>query len=459
MSLSDQFKVLSKDKMFLLILVILIPYLTMFLWNINTPQNLYMPDSNSYDILAKNLLDGNGYVDFYGDSELLRTPGYPLFMAFVYTIYGDPIFISLIQIFLTLAAGIMIYNITTFLGYGEKAGLAAMGLYCLNGIVFVHTLFLLAEALFVFIITTAFYLLLKYQKKPNIRLLGITGLLLGLSALVRPIAVYFIAVIILLLLYYSKDRITTLKHAVVFLTLFIIVLSPWLARNYAETGKVMFSTSGPLTVVYDVAPVYGEINGIENVDDAIAVYLSEVGDYYGWEKNITRVWLEDGLIREPLWRIDQVMDYNVNYILTHPIVYLKHHLWGNVRTWLPTSVNEFSYLVEGDNKYGLTVEIAKNLTNFGYIRDNLLYVLFKFFELLIPFGSYVLSLIGLKYLIKDKKKHFFVALVLLWILYNISIASVMSYDRLSIPLVAFTVVFAGVAYDKINWGKLSRFMP
>lgn len=443
----------QKEKFIIALIIILVPYMTLFIYNIENQERFYMPDSGLYEELAINLLEGRGFTNYYDEPELVRTPGYPLFVAASYFIIKSPAFVVFLQIILLLITGTIIYKITKSLGYNQNASLVSMLAFCLSGVVLVNILFVLSEAFYTFLITLFFYFILKYHRGGEIKFLLLSGFLISIAALTRPISIYFVFILVILLIFFSSDRRRVINHVTVFAILILVILSPWLFRTYNLTGKPIFSTVSDLAIIIYVYPVYGEINGL-GYNDAIAGLLTEASEYYNWNRTIDIIFDDDGLARESVEKISQAREYAVSYAVSHPLLYLKYHLLGMILTFTPNSVNEFSYIIEGVNRYGMNIEILKNLTNLHYIGNYFVHVIFKFYEVLIAIATYLLAFIGIKHFIRNKKNCFLVSLLLTWVLYNINLTSTYGLDRYSVPLLPLIAVFAGVGFSETDWEKL-----
>jgi 4-amino-4-deoxy-L-arabinose transferase-like glycosyltransferase len=198
--------------------------------------------SQDYFIHAKNIVDGNGYIDTYiyqGQTYtipgIFRPPAYSYLIAGFQFIFGDSLVLfTIFQIFLLSLFIVFFYYAINDI-FPKIAKLAT----------FLLIFFLPLIRLSIFkepgmIVGPLIFISIYYLYK---RKYLVSGLLLGLSILFREDA---ILVLPLILIYIVLERLVTKNikqtRAVIFgLVLFIIgfllVLSPWLIRNYEVYDK------------------------------------------------------------------------------------------------------------------------------------------------------------------------------------------------------------------------------
>ena len=206
-------------------------------------------DSHIYGGLAKNLLlhgryaieDGSGVLH----STLIRLPGYPLFLALCFRIFGmeNYFWVAVAQIACELAGCIMLAATAWRLsppGSKSCASLAALWLACLCPFTAIYTVSTLTEALTCFAIAMALWSVARFQDKQSwSAALGFT-LAATYAALLRPdgalIGVAF-AIPMLAVLFNRKQPSATpgKKPLTIALTCILIAATPfaaWTARNW-----------------------------------------------------------------------------------------------------------------------------------------------------------------------------------------------------------------------------------
>ena len=208
-------------------------------------------DAIGYVRLAEGLASGCGFAPRFGDScgpaELLRTPGYPLFLS------AMPSLRTALFVQDVLGAGVcLLVGLFAWRQWGLIAGVLAGLLFGFD----IPSIFwgnrVMSDTLFTSLITSGMLLQLVAIKKGTLEgwtaaaIVG-AGLLLGTAALVRPIAQVLIieAPIPVLLLH----RVSLQKRlALILLTLCLpsMVIVAWSYRNYEQRGVWTFTSDGAL---------------------------------------------------------------------------------------------------------------------------------------------------------------------------------------------------------------------
>ena len=90
---------------------------------------------------------------------------------------------------------------------------------------------------------------------------------MGLSALCRPLAIYFPLFLALgLLINKGLTWKTRIVQAAVFIFLFLLSLAPWIIRNIYIVGSPTISTISSYNMLfYEAAPVEANIRGISEI--------------------------------------------------------------------------------------------------------------------------------------------------------------------------------------------------
>lgn len=233
-------------------------------------------DSYEYQTLAQNILNQNAFVferNHTLDPEFFRTPGYPLFLAVIEFIFTTPFAVTFIQICLVLCTAILIKKLADRLQ--EGSGTVAGSIYMLLPGVFFHSLILLSDTVFVFGLVYLVFLLLKeYHYKQII----LAGIILGCLAYIRPIAQFLIpcvAAFVVVDLIACKEGKKAWVYGLTVLIIPIIMMLPWMYRNYIHSGVFSFSSvTSYNSLVYNIGgawtqkiPVYKAV-GLESFEAA-----------------------------------------------------------------------------------------------------------------------------------------------------------------------------------------------
>lgn len=198
-------------------------------------------DSIHYDIMVRQLLEEGVYAYQDSNPNAKVTPGYPLFMAAIYKLasyqINDPLpWIRYIQVLLSLMSIWMIYRITRQLS-NEAGGLMAALLAAVyppfvwaNGAI-------LTEVLGIFLLLGYLWAQIHAFRFPTVWSALISGVLLGLTVLVRPEFLPLLAVSYLFYWGWKRKTREILKLFAISCLGLVLILSPWWIRNLVRLDE------------------------------------------------------------------------------------------------------------------------------------------------------------------------------------------------------------------------------
>lgn len=261
--------------------------------------SFFAGDSHLYAALAENLFQGQGF-SIHGHPTAYVTPGYPLFLAALYAVgLSNSLAVGLVQAVLGGVTCVLIGYIANLVG-GSRAALWAGLLGALYPHFIFWTGYVLTETLFVFFVVVSLLdlVMLHNSMSPNLRLSVFRavscGLLLGVTALVRPVILGFAVMVPLWLLWIP--RVTFLRRlllAVLLVCAVAIPLLPWALRNAMALGAPVFTSTESGVVFYqgNSAGSTGGRGGYVSTQDYIPLKMppdfSEVeANRYHWQKSM-----------------------------------------------------------------------------------------------------------------------------------------------------------------------------
>jgi 4-amino-4-deoxy-L-arabinose transferase-like glycosyltransferase len=223
------------------------------------PHRTVRPDSSTYQGPARALVQLGRYSEspeVSNHPEIERTPGYPLFIAFSYLLPGEHDRTMLIlQIIISVATVALGATIAGGL-WGNKARAPAALLLALDPISLLYSQLVLSDSLFVFMLALHLWLVLRLlTTKQNEWLLASgAGFTLAAATFVRPITYYFIAPLLLAIIWTFRRNGNAWRRSLLAGFLVWIAWAPlvfgWQWRNYRLTGVSDFSATQNLTLFF-----------------------------------------------------------------------------------------------------------------------------------------------------------------------------------------------------------------
>ena len=220
------------------------------------------PDAVHYIQLAKNIAELGIYSrnDFgQGEPDLLRTPAFPLFIISTFST-NRPLVLYLAQAILVLGIAKIVYGFGCRL-FNPRVGAIAAAFILTDLLLLISCFEAMAELLFLFLTVLGLEILSPpkngYQTN-RIQFIRwfIGGAIIGLSVLARPSNLYLPIVLILcatIALNAAKGRFRILFQFSVLLSIgFVLVVAPWIARNYQVFGIAKVTTIDKHNLIYFV---------------------------------------------------------------------------------------------------------------------------------------------------------------------------------------------------------------
>lgn len=236
-----------------------------------TVARAYVPlhDAADYNNMALHILN-EGCVCIYPHiPTTVRPPLYPLFMAIVYVFSGyDPLHVRLALSVTGALTCLLVAGMARIL-MGKRVGVLAGLVAATYPQLFIWDAFLYSEGLAIFFFALCCYLAMRLHKRHQWWVWLSVGLIFGLAALVRPNGVYALLAVIAVIAVAVALRETPPRQGAIqaaALTLgCILALSPWVVRNYLDTGGSFV----PFTTVTGIV-IAGSYNDLSFSDPANA---------------------------------------------------------------------------------------------------------------------------------------------------------------------------------------------
>lgn len=211
------------------------------------------PDSAHYLVPAKSLLAQGALLEAYTQAPLtFRTPGYPVFLAGIFLVFGESAWaVGAMQILLSVLLIPLTY--CSALQFLPRSGARAASFLCaISTGLFAYSFAYLSDVLFAFCMTVFLWAALAFlREKSSGKLLG-ASLALTFAIFVRPVAynVLFIGMV-LLTLWMRKEGLKKIIFSLILFSLPVLLFTgAWQLRNYKQTGYGKFHSSAAYNLYF-----------------------------------------------------------------------------------------------------------------------------------------------------------------------------------------------------------------
>ena len=423
-------------------------------------SSVMVGDSADYDGCARSILT-KGYFARFPERpykpEWSRTPGYPLFIAFMYWVgavhYAPLIFVQVCMSILTLWGVYFFsrYFFGIFVGYGALL----LALFDIPSHIFsVH---MTTETLFTLLMMGVYFFGSYILVKNKHQLSGgfLTGFLLACATLVRPISYFLVYILPFLFIVFGY-----LKHwprkmiAGVFACMIVpgfILVGGWQLRNYCVVGTFEFSSIKNFSIVYSKIVDMVQRREHINYQDATQRVIAMVPD------------------RPQLPSIEENRRYGKfirDFIPRHPVLFFQSSLYALVKLlFIP---GEYGFLYHMGVPYKGTDAYTKGpmgdlvrLSPSAYIQKWVKTYPGRFTVSLVAMGGVIALYLGCilalwNIIFYDRARwdmHLFLMLVVSYLIVATISVSMSSGPRFRIPLMP---VF--LAYSAWGWCGVGRFI-
>ncbi len=208
-------------------------------FNILTPDFPLNRDTiNHYHPIAESIRDGTGFGE-RGEPTARVAPGYPFFLSLIYRAGGGFEAARIVQIFILAGISLFGYLIAKRFVARNFAFLAALNIAAWPYLL-LYSKLILTEVLSIFFLIAAVYALINFYEKPSTKTAILSGAMLGITALTRPLVLllpfWLVGLALLFAILFRRMRRVTYewKKYFILLAVFILTLSPWTIRNFLE---------------------------------------------------------------------------------------------------------------------------------------------------------------------------------------------------------------------------------
>lgn len=209
------------------------------------------PDQGGYRQLAAGLAK-SGEFTRYPDSavfipEVIRTPGYPAFVAMIYKLFGESTMpVAIAQAFVFALLCLVVYAIANRVAGPRVATLTAFITALFPPLPYYGAL-VLTELWTTFVLSIAFLVCLRAMQQDRLRDFVFAGVLFSATTIVRPAFVllpFGLAIAMPLFVPSERARARRIGQWAAFALAAALTLLPWFTYNYVYVGRFTLSPAG-----------------------------------------------------------------------------------------------------------------------------------------------------------------------------------------------------------------------
>lgn len=424
------------------------------------PGRIIAVDTSSYEQTAAALLDTGRFAlspDKPTEPDIFRTPGYPLFIAGIYSIFGRSLLaVAVAQVLLSGAVLAMVYGLANML-WGGRAALAALLLLCLDTSSFLYSQMILSEALFTFFLMAMAVAAARFftEPRPSSGWVFLAGALLALATWTRPVSYYLIAPLSLLLFIHLRARrlswIKTTACLLLFILPWMALVGGWRYRNQRLTGYSRYSHIEGLNLMrYGAADVVAQRDGISR-EQAERKLLKLFDEEIGSDWSTARVY-------------ELYARRSLEIMRQHPLLVAKGLLRGAVAYFLVPGISDLAlYLGVSHPPSGPVGDLARLSPGeywTAWLRNHAGILLATFLALAYLLCVYAGMAVSLFSAASRPREQLWLHLFL-WcvIAYMVAISCLPgTYERMRSPLMPLFCLYAGWGWAYLTGGRGEKGM-
>ncbi|MFZ3373858.1 MAG: hypothetical protein WA131_12690 [Desulfitobacteriaceae bacterium] len=194
-----------------------------------------------YHELAQQIASGGQWGDTY------TTVGYPVILGLFYKLFGAKLAIAKgLNVILSVINSLLVFGILSKMALSKRIRKTILVLFVLFPMTIYYNSILATEILFTTILLSSIYLYLSDIRQK----FWLIGTLTGINTMIKPFFIVFFLVIFLTELITHKKFLNSLMKGLVVLGMTILIISPWLYRNYKFVGEYTYVSNNGGIVLY-----------------------------------------------------------------------------------------------------------------------------------------------------------------------------------------------------------------
>jgi 4-amino-4-deoxy-L-arabinose transferase-like glycosyltransferase len=288
-------------------------------------------DPRLYVEAGWNLVSDNGFSVNGEIPAARRPPGYSFLLAGLFSIFGKSLVAARVVNILMSSLTVGLVNLLGCRLFNGGVGIIAGLISAFHPVFIRYSLRLYPDTFYTMLLSIILLIFIKMHERPDsLKLKLICGTLLGVATLTRSEFLFFISLLLVWALLTYRQMYTALRAFVIMLLPVILLVAPWVVRNYAVFGVPMISSDLGRTMwgVYN-PDTFSDLNlmggwyppelGIRSASDVSREaqdpayrYLPEVE----WDKYLRQVALES--IRQNARLLPKMAMYKLHRLIFTP---------------------------------------------------------------------------------------------------------------------------------------------
>jgi 4-amino-4-deoxy-L-arabinose transferase-like glycosyltransferase len=244
-------------------------------------------DSLTYQNIANNILHEHCYCLYSHLPTVDRAPLWPFIIALVDRIIGpQDIFVRLLLCVIGSGTCVLLYLFGKDV-FGARVGIITGFMGAIYPFLYMYDGLLYSESVYIFLLLAFCYTLYSLQRKPHVRLMITSGILIGLLSLTRPNGLALLALFVAWASVLAWRKVFSwriaLKSVLIVSLLSFVFIAPWTLRNYKITHTLIPVAVGDGKVLlgaynYETAdPIYqhGYYSGVWIIPSESTPWIAE----------------------------------------------------------------------------------------------------------------------------------------------------------------------------------------
>lgn len=341
-----------------------------FIFSLNNSVDVW---GDWWDELGWKIASGQGYWvqnPYFPGGPIFyswRPPGFPLFLAGIYKVFGHNFLAAKIALAIVSSCScVVLYMLARKIFKKDQISLLIGFLYATYPPAIFWTGYLAPVTLEIFFSVMLMYLFYSGAQQKKLITFLFSGIILGFGVLTRSLFIVFLPVVFLWLIF-NKGWFFSLKATTLIFFMCLLTISPWTMRNYKIHGKFVFTSTEGGIVCY-----------IANNEKS----LSQPSGYWDPTGDINASVIKQVVGLSELEANSFFYKTAFTFIKKNPSIYLKLIKDRLIRFWKLTP-HTFSGPGENYRNYHVLIALITNLPIFIFAIIGFLFSLPRFREYLL----------------------------------------------------------------------------